>query len=292
MSDTTSTSLPQTPEGPSGATTSSNDTNPTPTLKPSLQRRPEPRGILQREERMEEMKQERAASAANKKATAKLSLDDLIDKHLTGDEYKTENHTGLDYNKVLEGLPSDAKKLIQNLRSDYQRKTTDISKRRKELENRERTLLENSAQNFKEKAHLPENIDLYDPEGLKTYIEAQAATQLEKMLAPAREKMQAATRLEQVKTFEAQHPDLSSYKDKIATLITERDMSIEDAYFRIKGEEFSAAMEKKNSELAQYKAAIKDAGMKVSTGTPSTKAKPKFSSAYDVYKHMKATGKA
>jgi len=285
--DTSSESL----EGSSQATASQVESNPVPKLEPSLQRRGEPRGILQREERLNEIKEDAARRQATKKAEAKMSLDDLLDKHLSGPEYQQENHKGINYNEVLENLPSDAKKVIQNLRSDYQRKTSDLSRRRKELESRERTLLENSAENFKKHANLPEDIDLYNPEGLKQYIEAQAAKQLENMLAPAREKMKRQTRVEQVKAFEAQHPDLPKYKEGIAKLIQEKNMSIEDAYFRLKGEEFNAAMEKKNAEIENYKRAVRDAGMKISTGTPSAKAKPKFQSAYQVYEYLKSQGK-
>lgn len=292
MSDTQNTSQQEAPQGVSQATTSSNDTNPTPKLEPSLQRRTEPRGIIEREERLKQIKAEQAKKAATKKTESSMSLDDLLDKHLSGPEYQQENHKGINYNEVLENLPPDAKKVIQNLRSDYQRKTSEISKNRKALEERERTLLENSAENFKKHANLPDDIDLYNPEGLKKYIEAQAAKQLENMLAPAREKMQRQTRVEQVKAFEAQHPDLPKYKEKIAKMITEKNMSIEDAYFSLKGQEFSSAMEKKNSEISQYKAAIRDAGMKVSTGTPSAKSKPNFKSAYEVYEFLKGQGKA
>jgi len=289
MSDNNDTSS-QGQNSPSERTTSQVESNPTPKLEASLQRRGEPRGILQREERLNEIKQDALDRAKVKKAESRMSLDDLLDRHLSGPEYEG-NHKGLNYNEVLNNLPPDAKKLIQNLRSDYQRKTTDLSNRRKELESRERTLLENSAENFKKHANLPEDIDLYNPEGLKQYIEAQAAKQLENMLAPAREKMQRQTRVEQVKAFEAQHPDLPRYKEAIAKLIQEKNMSIEDAYFRLKGEEFNAAMEKKNSEIESYKRAVRDAGMKISTGTPSAKAKPKFKNAYAVYEYLKSQGK-
>ena len=226
-----------------------------------------------------------------KPAEARLSLDDLLDKHLAGPEFEKPNHKGIDYNSVLEGLPSDAKKLIQNLRSDYQRKTKGLSDKRKELELREQSLLTDSGERLRKAMELPDDIDLYNPDGLKQYIEAKAAEQLNSLLEPARKKLAHDTRLEQVRRFQAEHPDIENYKDEIAGLIKDKSMSIEDAYFNIKGHEYKRAIEKKNTEIEQYKRAAKEAGFKVSVGTPTSKAKPKFNSAYEAYEWMKTQGK-
>ena len=220
-----------------------------------------------------------------------LSLDDLLDRHLSGPEYEEENHKGVDYNQVLEQLPSDAKKLIQNLRSDYQRKTKSISERRKELETRENSLLTDSGERLREAMELPDDIDLYNPEGLKKYIEAKAAEQLNSLLEPARKKLAKDTRIEQVRRFQAEHPDIDKYREDITGLIKEKGMTIEDAYFAIKGKEYKQAMEKKNIEISQYRKAAKDAGFKVSVGSPTSKAKPKFNSAFEAYEWMKSQGK-
>lgn len=219
---------------------------------------------------------------------SRLSLDDLLDRHLSGPEYSEGNHKGVDYNKVLDELPSDAKKLIQNLRSDYQRKTTDLSMRRKALKMREESILSTSADRLREAAQLPENIDLYDPEGLKTYIEAKAAEQLQSLLAPARAKLEKDTRIEQVRRFQVEHPDINSMREPIAQLIKDKGMNIEDAYFHLKGKAYSAALEKKNSEIETYKRAAKEAGLKVSVGTPTSKAKPRFNTAWDAYQFIKS----
>jgi len=223
--------------------------------------------------------------------TKSLSLDDLLDKHLAGPEYKTENHKGVDYNNVLENLPSDAKKLIQNLRSDYQRKTTDLSKKRKALELRENSLLSTSKDKLREAMALPDDVDLYNPEGLKQYINAKAAEQLDSLLKPAREQLAKDTRIEQVRKFQAEHPDLDNYRNELAQLIREKGMQIEDAYYTIKGREHKSAMEKKNTEIETYRRAAKEAGFKVSVGTPTSKAKPKFNSAFEAYQWMKSQGK-
>ena len=218
-----------------------------------------------------------------------LSLDDLLDQHLKGDEFKQEKHKGVDYNKVLEELPSDAKKLIQNLREDYRSKTTTLSSRKKELEEREKSLLSRKTEeDLRNAMSLPEDLALYDPQGLQKFIEAKTAERLNSLLEPARMDLKRSERIDQVKTFEREHPDLPKYKPQIAKLITEKNMTIEDAYYLLKGKEHKAALEDKNSQIKQYKQAARDAGFKVSIGQATSQAKPKFNTAYEAYQwHQK-----
>ena len=219
-----------------------------------------------------------------------LSLDSLLDTHLGVDS--SVNHKGLDYQGIIQGLPEDARKLVSNLRNDYRRKTTEISQRRKELEEREKTLLSSHTEEHLRKAmELPEDLDLYDPEGLKKFIEAKAAEQVNSLLEPARKKMAKDQRLEQVRKFQAEHPDLDTYKDEIAGLIRDKNMSIEDAYYLVKGREYKSAVEQKNRELEEYRKATRDAGLKVVVGHSTSPAKRKFSSAYEAYRWHKDQGK-
>jgi len=219
----------------------------------------------------------------------RLSIDDLLDQHLSGEEFQKDKHKGVDYNKVLEELPSDAKKLIQNLREDYRSKTTKLSSRKKELEERERSLLSRKTEDdLRNAMSLPEDLDLYDPSGLQKFIEAKTAERLNSLLEPARMDLKRSERIEQVKSFEREHPDLNKYKPEIAKMITEKNVTIEDAYYMLKGREHKAALEQKNSEISQYKQAARDAGFKVSIGQATSQAKPKFKNAYEAYQwHQK-----
>jgi hypothetical protein len=219
--------------------------------------------------------------------SAELSLDDLLDAHLG----TTENHKGLNYQTIIEGLPDDAKKLVSNLRNDYRRKTTSISEKRKELEAREKVLLSRrTEEDLRSAMDLPENIDLYDPEGLKRYINAKAAEQVNALLEPARKQLAKDTRLDQVKSFQKEHPDIVEMKEDISKLISEKNMTIEDAYFTLKGRAYKAEMEKKNQEILSHKAAQREVGYKVNVGRPTTPAKRKFKTAYEAYTFLKQQG--
>lgn len=222
-----------------------------------------------------------------KEDISNMSLDQLLDMHLKGKEFETDNHKGVDYAKTIEALPEDAKKLIQNLRSDYSRKTGEISKAKRELEMREQTLLSaNTEQKLKEAANLPEDLDLYSPDGLKKYIEAKAAEQLQSLLQPARDKMAVDMRRNQVAEFKKQHTDFDSYKADITKLVT-KGMKIEDAYFLLKGRSAQAEHSKMNEELEAYKKGAREAGFKVTTGRNTITTKPKFNSAWEAYEWRK-----
>jgi hypothetical protein len=232
-----------------------------------------------------------ASQGQESAAEQAFSLDALLDRHLPGEEFQREKHTGIDYNKVLGELPSDAKKLIQNLREDYRKKTTKLSKRKKELEAREQSLLSSHTENQLRKAmELPEDLDLYDPEGLKTFIQAKAAEELNKLLEPARKDLTQSKRIEEVRAFEREHPDIKEYGEEIKGLIAERGLKIEEAYFLVKGRQTKSLLEKKEEELRAYKQAARDNGYKVSVGKPTSQTRPKFKSAWDVYRHLKERG--
>ena len=229
-----------------------------------------------------------AAEAPKEERPSELSLDQLLDMHLEGKEFEAEKHKGVDYKATIEALPEDAKRLIQNLRADYSRKTDAISKQKKALETREQTLLSSKTEEHLRKAmELPENIDIYDPEGLKQYINAKAAEQLQTLLKPAREKMAADQRRAEVDNFRKQHTDMDNYKDGIRKLIIEKNMKIEDAYFLLKGKESKSEKQRLNEELEAYKKAARETGFKVSTGRNTVTAKPKFATAYEAYEWRK-----
>ena len=227
------------------------------------------------------------ASESKAPDVSNMSLDQLLDLHLKGEEFQKDNHKGVDYAKTIEALPEDAKKLIQNLRSDYSRKTGEISKAKKLLEMREQTLLSsNTEEKLRAASNLPEDLDLYSPDGLKKYIEAKAAEQLQSLLQPARDKMAIDMRKSQVVEFKKQHTDFDLHKAEITKLVI-KGMKIEDAYFLLKGRASQSEQSKLNQELEAYKKGAREAGFKVTTGRNTITTKPKFGSAWEAYEWRK-----
>lgn len=221
-------------------------------------------------------------------ATPEVSLDQLIDETFSTPEFNTsEPHKGIDYKKVIDALPDDARKLVANLRNDYRVKTTAISERSKALEAREAHLLsQETTDRLRAAQQLPDDLDVYDPAGLKKYIDAQAAKQLEEMLAPARQELALTTRKQEIETFKATRPDFDSLKDKMAQAIQDnRVNSIEDAYHYVRGLSSQSEIAKRDAELEAHRKLTREAGLKVSTGTTAQSGKPKFKSAWESYEY-------
>lgn len=223
-------------------------------------------------------------------AEVSLDLDKLIEETFSTPEFQTEEpHKGVDFKRVVEELPPDARKLVHNLREDYRRKTTEISQKARDLETREQVLLSQATQDkLAALSQLPEDIDLYDPAGLQRYIEAKAAEQLQSLLEPAREELRRQTRQQQVETFKSDKPDFDALKVKMAEVIkTGKVSTVEDAYHYVKGLSAQEEIRKREVELESYKRATREAGLKVAAGINSAPAKPVFKSAYDAYLYEK-----
>ncbi len=213
-----------------------------------------------------------------------ISLDALIDaKFGTPELSASEPHTGVDFAAVIDALPPDARKLVANLRADYTRKTSEISARKKELEQRESALLSpTTSEALAALAKVPEGLDLYSPDGLEQYIAAKTAEQLQKALEPAREQQQLAVRKQQLESFAAQHTDFDTHKPAIVELIKAGTVSnAEDGYWLIRGRLSANQAATQAAELEAYKVAARAAGMKVSTGSSTQNSKPEFRTALE-----------
>jgi len=223
-----------------------------------------------------------------------IDLDQLLDTHLSGPEFEQAKHKGIKYDEVIRQLSPEAKKLVQNLREDYRKKTTKISTERNELKARERALFENEQMltGLKEKMQLPEALDMYNPEHLQKYIEAKAAEQLRNMLQPAQDEIKVTKRKAEIDKFRTENPDFDTHKESIAGLIREKGLSAEEAYYLVKGKASRAEQDKLNDELRMHRNSAREFGYKVTTGNTPGVAKPKFKSAYEAYLHMKRLGKA
>ena len=84
------------------------------------------------------------------------------------------------------------------------------------------------------------------------------------VLEPMREKQALQTRQSQLRAFKQEHPDLTEHKKEIYELMTKnKHVSLEDAYWQVKGRKLAAQEKQTAEELAKYKRAAKSAGLKV-----------------------------
>lgn len=206
---------------------------------------------------------------------------------------------GIDYNRTINELPDDAKKILANLRSDYTRKTQEIARQSKELEGQRQALLESDAyRNIQAKAtEAPVDADPFDPQAFNQRIEQEVAKRLADVLKPMQNEWESQQRRQKLEKFKSENPDLETYKTEIVEVLKTNDnLNLEQAYYLVKGKTQTQKLRQAEQELVAYKTAAKDYGLKVSIGSVNSgPLKPPASvkrDAYSVYRWLQANQKA
>lgn len=270
-------------------------------INPPVEETPEPAAVEQPEPDTEPAEDPKDASEEREQTFQKLiemmeqDAELQKDESLNGDEV----YKGIKYKDTLMGLDDDAKKLLSNMRSDYTRKSQDLSEQRKqletqanELEAQRKAMLESGyLEKLAEKASQDVEINPWDEKSIEGRIEQEVAKRLEELMRPMQTEYAVQQREMQLRQFKSEHPDLESYKHEIVdTLKENQGMRLEQAYWLVKGQKLDAEMKTQARELSQYKSAAREAGLKVgglsrrrSTGIPDN---VKTGSAYDIYKFL------
>jgi uncharacterized surface protein with fasciclin (FAS1) repeats len=225
-----------------------------------------------------------------------VSLDELIGADFGDDPIMNGMHKGIpDYKKILEHIPENGKKLVQNLRASYTQKTQEIAELRRQVESeraqleRERALISESdfARNVRELASRDLQHDAWSDEGLQERINLQAAKMMQEMLTPLQQDLDAQRRQVSLDTFKSSHPDLTSDEIRmpVAQLLMSRpELKLEDAYHIVKGQ----LTTQQNTAARQIQ---KEALLKTSTGNAvRNAAPPKFKDAWTAFQWHKANG--
>lgn len=206
---------------------------------------------------------------------------------------------GVDYNKTINELPDDAKKILANLRSDYTRKTQEIARQQKELEAQRQALLQSDAyKNIQQKAQeAPVDADPWDPQAFNQRIEQEVAKRLADVLQPMQQEFEVQQRRQKLEKFKSDNPDLETYKSEIVEVLkANQNLNLEQAYYMVKGRNQTETLKKAQEELNAYKTAARDYGLKVSVGAVNSgPLKPPASvkrDAYSVYRWLQANQKA
>lgn len=232
-----------------------------------------------------------------------ISVEDLmgLNEEVAPEFAEGVNHTGMrPLSEWTKHLPEDVRKHLANIRSDYTRKTQEISSIRKQLEEerralsiqKEATLNNPVAKRASEIAASKEEYDVFDPEGMKKEIERQAAKMLSEMLKPAQEEIQIQQRKLQLEDFKRQNPELTNpeYRNEIAKMLTDRpELKLEDAFYIVKAKVDAGKMKEKQAEMDRISSERKAAIKKTSIGSATTpKGTPQFRDAWSAYQWHKA----
>ena len=244
---------------------------------------------------------EKAYSAATSggKLTNDIAAPLTVDRLADINGIPEGNFTGVDYNKTISELPDDAKKILANLRSDYTKKTTEIAAQRRELDAQRAAMLESQAmRDLQAKAsETPVDADPWDATSFNNRIEQEVAKRLNQVLKPMQDEYAGQQRRAKLDKFKSDNPDLETYKTEIVEVLKSNEaLSLEQAYYFVKGKNQTDTMRKQQEELAAYKDAARNYGLKVSLGSVNSgPLKPPASvkrDAYSIYKWMMANQKA
>lgn len=228
-----------------------------------------------------------------------LSLEDLAAADFGNDPAMQGTHKGIpDYKKILEHIPENGRKLVQNLRASYTQKTQEIAELKRALESekqnlqKQRELLSESefAKNVREIASKPVESDPWSDEGLQERINQKAAQMMQQMLEPLQQDLEVQKRQAALDSFKVKHPDMTSdeLRVPIAKLLMERpELKLEDAYYLVKGQKSI----EQSAQEKQVRQVQKEVLKKTSTGNAVRNAQPpKFKSAWEAYQYHKANG--
>jgi phenylalanyl-tRNA synthetase alpha subunit len=255
--------------------------------------------------------EETAEAAPHDENLTEDSLDEVIDNFTLDDlmAYGEEQdplfadeaqHKGMKpLNEWIHNVPEDVRKHLANIRADYTRKTQELSRMRKEVEEAQRAMRQQNENIINgSTAKLTANIDetaeydLFDPEGMKAEIQRQAQIMLRDMLKPAQEELQVQQRKLQLEQFKAENPELTDpeYRTEIVNLLKTRpELSMEDAFYITKAKIGSTKLQQERQEIADRRARQREVVRKSSSGSRSQpKGTPKFKNALEAYKWHKA----
>lgn len=230
--------------------------------------------------------------AGNGVTSNEFTIDQIISQHFDDPVFEQESYKGLDARTIIESLPEDGKKLVQNLRSDYTRKTTELAKQKKSLEEREATILTTNVQALRERMNIPDDIDIYSPDGLQKYVQAKVASALHEQQAPLIERFNEEKRRDELLKFKSEHPDMDSLKAEIIETMGSDGLDIKAAYWVAKGK--AAEKDSASAAVAQREAKKeqRQAGMKVGVGAPVNVKSNAPKTAREAYDIMKSKGLA
>jgi hypothetical protein len=229
-----------------------------------------------------------AQSAKREEGIREVNIDNAPD-------FGMSETKGLNYNQVYDGLPDDAKKIIANLRSDYTKKTQSIAEQRKILEADRKALLESGFyDNMAKQADVSVELDPFNAGSIEAKIQQEVAKRMREMLEPMRQEAAVNKRAIALDNFKRENPDIDTYRVDIAReLMKDKTLTLEKAYWMVKGQKTTEISKQTAHELAQYKKAAQDYGLKVGGANRGSGSNipdhVKKQGSYAIYEYIKAS---
>lgn len=232
-----------------------------------------------------------ATAPAVTPVAAPFDLDALLDAELPLPPPGSKGHS-VDPKAALAGLTPDALKTIANLRDDYRAKTTKLADEKRNLESDRAAWLASQEATLKEKAGIPEDIDLFSSDGLAKFVQAKVAQAMLDAQQPLRQQQATNARNQEMVAFKQAHPDIVDHQVRIVALLSGKQAATpEQAYWMAKGEAAQALQDENNRLRSEQAEAARGTLNKFGVGaTPHPSAAGKEvlpKDAYERYLYFK-----
>ena len=209
---------------------------------------------------------------------------------------------GESWDKLFDQADEQSQRAMQQLRADYTRKTQELAQERKKLEEQAQNiqamkmnLEDNAAYKAIQEAAQAEtgDFDPYDTASFERYVNRIVAERLQSVLQPMAEQQMKATAQTKVQAFMNNHPDLQTdegLKTEVRqTLLDNESLTLQDAYWIVKGRRSHTDAERKHIQEQAFKNAAKASGLKVGVGQNKGATVPKGATkmkAAELYQHL------
>ena len=226
-------------------------------------------------------------------------IEDVIEA-AKNDELLTseENHKGINIDETLKDLPDDAKKMLSNMRKDYTHKMQALAEERRNLDAQRKAMLESDAYKTIQQAAEKQvgEFDPYDPDSFGKHIEHAVAKKVADLYKPVQQEYELQQTRGRLQAFVAEHPDVKenvAIRDNVRDMLMKNEhMTLETAYWAVKGKHLQEGQVKMVEENQRYKDAMKEAGLKIGGGAKvgDRIGPPKGLDAYGIYKWYETQG--
>jgi hypothetical protein len=209
---------------------------------------------------------------------------------------------GESWDTLYDQADENSQRAMQQLRADYTRKTQELAEQRKDLQSQSQhiesmklSLEDNAAYKAIQEASKADTgeFDPYDTESFQKYVNKIVAERLESVLQPMAEQQMKASAKAKVQGFMSQHSDLQTdelLKAEVRqTLIGNESLSLQDAYWIVKGRRSHSVSERNQMQQLAFQKAAKASGLKIGVGQNKGTTIPKGATsmkAADLYQHL------
>lgn len=237
-----------------------------------------------------------------KNETRKEAIQDAAEKQ----EQMYENATlqeGESWDSIYGSMPEPVQRAMASLRADYTRKTQELSKQRRHVEDLQANLTNSDAfKALQEQASTAaaegEEFDPFDPKSFESYVDRMVAQKLQSVLQPMYEEQMKTQSSRKVNDFMDQHPELrtdENMRQQVYSLLKESEqMTLEQGYWIVKGKMAQQNQQQEQASALQKREMSRQAAARIGNGRKSGLTAPPETAqmdAGDIYKYLLAQKK-